>query len=232
MNDYIVQSPFEQSLSQSMTFLLTEVITFLPKLALALLVTLVGIFIARTLRSLVISSLSSLRFSKNLEKTPLAEFLHNAEVKSTAENVIGGIVYWILILFIAYTVVTILGLDTASAILNHVVFYIPHVFSAVVILIVGVLLAGLAETLVKGTVKSVDPQTGRFLGKVTSYLIIVLSAMAAISELGIAQQFIMILFTGFVTAVSLAVGLAFGLGSKHTVERMMMEWYEKMKRDE
>jgi ABC-type nitrate/sulfonate/bicarbonate transport system permease component len=56
--------------------------------------------------------------------------------------------------------------------------------------------------------------------------------MAAISELGIAQQFVMILFAGFVVAVSLAAGLAFGLGSKSTVERMMLEWYDRMRREE
>ncbi len=231
MNDYY-PTPLEDTVATSVSALFTQIVIFLPRLASALLVGIVGVLFARAIRGLVIGSLKRIKLSKNLEKTPFAEFLHNAEVSNTAENVIGGVVYWVIVLFILYTVVTILGLDTASAILNRVLFYIPKIVSALLIFVFGVLLAGIAEAVVKGMVKSIDPRTGRMVGKISSYLIIILASMAAISELGIAQQFITILFTGFVVAVSLALGLAFGLGSKDTVSRAMGEWYERMRKEE
>ncbi|MBP9700411.1 hypothetical protein KBD71_03995 [Candidatus Woesebacteria bacterium] len=231
MDGYDV-SPFQAGVAESVSIAFTQLVTFLPKLASALLVGMIGLFLARALRRFVINSLSRLKLSSSLEKTPVAEFLKNSEVGHTAESVAGSVVYWIFMLFVIYTVVTILGLDTASAILNRVLFYIPRVVSAILIFIFGVLLAGIAEALVKGMIKSIDPKTGRLVGKISSYLIIVLASMAAISELGIAQQFITILFTGFVVAVSLAIGLAFGLGSKDTVNRMMGEWYDRMRREE
>lgn len=230
--DNYYPTPFEESLSNSIALAFSQVVVFLPKLAAALLIGIIGAFVAGWLRSLVVNGLQRLRLSKNLEKTPVAEFLHNAEVTNTIESLIGGIVYWVLMLFVVYTMVTILGLNTASVILNRVLFYLPKVASAILIFVVGILLAGIAETVVKGMVKSIDPKTGRLVGKISSYLIIILASMAAISELGIAQQFITILFTGFVVAVSLAVGLAFGLGSKDTVNRMMSEWYERMRGEE
>lgn len=222
----------QDSFNASVTAFMTQIVIFLPRLLGSVLVVLIGVIIARTIRGLLISSLRRLQLSSNLEKTPLGQFLHNTEIKNTAEVIVSNIVYWILMLFVAYTAVTVLGLDTASNLLNQVLLYIPKIFSALLILIFGVLIAGVAEAFVKGLVKSVDPHTGRLFGKITSYLIIVLTSMAAISELGIAQQFILILFTGFVVAVSLALGLAFGLGSKTTVERIMIEWSDRMRKEE
>lgn len=222
----------QDSLNLSITAFSTQVAAFLPRLLGAFAIVLVGVFIARALRGLLIGSLRRLQLSSNLEKTPFGQFLHNTEVKHTAEVLVSNIVYWILLLFVAYTALTVLGLQSVSSILSQILLYIPKVFSAILILIIGVLLAGFAEAFVKGLVKSVDSHTGRVMGKVASYLVIALSAMAAISELGIAQQFVMILFAGFVVAVSLATGLAFGLGSKSTVERMMLEWYERMRHEE
>lgn len=222
----------QDTLNASMTTFLTQIVVFLPKMLASLLIMIVGVLLSRTVRGILITSLRHLKLSSNLEKTPFGQFLHNTEVKHTAEVIVSNIVYWILLLFVAYTSLTVLGLESISSILNQILLYIPKVFSAILILIIGVLLAGVAEAFVKGLVKSVDPHTGRIVGAVASYLVIALSAMAAISELGIAQQFIMILFTGFVVAVSLACGLAFGLGSKHVVERMMSSWYEKMHKEE
>lgn len=221
----------QDTLNASFTAFATQIVVFLPRLVGSLLVLIIGMIIARTLRGILISSLRRLQLSSNLEKTPLGQFLHNTEIKNTAEVIVSNIVYWILMLFVIYTAVTILGLDTASNLLNQVLLYIPKIFSALLILIFGILVAGVAEAFVKGLIKSVDPHTGRLVGKVASYLIIVLSSMAAISELGIAQQFILILFTGFVVAVSIAIGLAFGLGSKSTVERMMIEWQDRMRKE-
>lgn len=227
-SSYSLQDSFNLSLAA----FTTQIAAFLPRLLGAFAVIAIGIFIARAIRGVLIGSLRKLRLSSSVEKTPFGQFLHNTEVKHTAEVIVSNIVYWILLLFIAYTALTVLGLDSISSILNQILLYIPKVFSAILILIIGVLLSGLTEAFVKGLVKSVDSHTGRVLGKVASYLVITLSAMAAISELGIASQFVMILFTGFVVAVSLATGLAFGLGSKNVVERMMMEWYEKMHRED
>jgi small-conductance mechanosensitive channel len=204
----------------------------LPRFFGALIIVVLGTLIARTLRGLLIGSLRRMKLSASLERTPFGQFLYNTEIKHTAEVVVSNVIYWILLLFVAYTALTVLGLQSVSGILNQILLYIPKVISAILILLLGIMLAGLAEAFVKGLIKSVDPHTGRIVGKVASYLVIVLSAMAAISELGIAQQFILILFTGFVAAVSVALGLAFGLGSKHTVERMMGEWYERMRGDE
>jgi hypothetical protein len=71
----------------------------------------------------------------------------------------------------------------------------------VLILFIGVLLAGLLESVVKGAIRSIDGRSARLFGKLSSYLVLVMAVMIALSELGIARDFILVLFTGFVASV-------------------------------
>ena len=80
--------------------------------------------------------------------------------------------------------------------------------SAILILVIGLLLAGLVESLVKGSIKTIDGKSARLLGKLASYLVVILAVMIAISELGIAQEFILVMFVGFVSFLALGLGLA------------------------
>ena len=219
------------SLSLTLANLFTSILAFFPKFLAALVIFIFGITIARWVKGLVVKSLEKLRLSSEVEKTPIQSFLKNADVTTKIEVIVANVVYWIIILVVLQTSITLLGLSAVSDILNRILLYIPNIFSAVLILFFGVLLAGLAETLVKGAVKAVDGKSSRMLGTITSYLVMVVAILASISELGIAQGFITTLFTGFVASVAIAIGLAFGLGSKETVSKIMDEWYTRMKKE-
>jgi small-conductance mechanosensitive channel len=130
-----------------------------------------------------------------------------------------------------HTTVAPLGLEPLSQVLDTLLAYIPHVFSAVLVLFFGMLLAGVAESLVKGAIRSIDGKASRLLGKVTSYLVITIAVLAAVSELGIASEFIMVLFVGFVTMISLGMALAIGLGGKDVVSRILDKWYTQFQSD-
>jgi small-conductance mechanosensitive channel len=103
--------------------------------------------------------------------------------------------------------------------------YIPNIVSAVLVLTIGVLLAGLVESLVKGAVNQIDPKTSRLLSKIASYLVVIFATLAAINELGIAQSLINALFIGVIATLSLGLGLAIGLGAKDLVAKILMDWY-------
>lgn len=208
---------------------LQEVVIFLPKLLTALLILLIGAGIAKLLRKLVIKFFEAIRVSKAVQNTPIEHFLKNAELTTKIEEIMGSIVYWLLMLVVIHTSVSVLGLTSLSFILERILGYLPHIISAVIILFVGILLSGLVESLVKGSIKSIDGKSSRLLGKVSSYLVLVLTVMVAVSELGIASEFIMILFMGFVGFLTLSLGLAFGLGGQHVVRKILEEWHTNFK---
>lgn len=210
---------------------LSSMAIYLPRVFAALLILIIGAAIARLIKAGLVKLLEAVRVSSALKDTPVEVFLKNAELTTKIEEVVGSIVYWLLMLVVIHTTVSVLGLVSLTILLEKVLGYLPSVISAVLILVIGLLVAGLVESLVKGSVKTIDGKSARLMGKFASYLVVILSVMMAISELGIAQEFILVLFVGFVSFLALGFGLALGLGGQHVVRTMLDEWYSKFKKE-
>jgi len=124
-----------------------------------------------------------------------------------------------------------LGIPTISQVLNSVLSFIPRIVSAIFVLGLGVILAGVIESLVKGAVGQFDVKLGRLLGKIASYIMVIVGAMAAFNELGIAKELINIIFIGLISTLSLGFGLAIGLGAKDLVSKILTDWYQRLKEE-
>jgi hypothetical protein len=218
---------WQTSLSLGTTYTVAQFSTFLPRIVGALLVFFIGLLIARFVKHLIIKALEGMRISKMVEKTPLELFLANAEFGQRIEGIIGSIFYWLFLFVILHTSISILGLTPLSDVMNQILNYIPHVFSALLIFVFGVLIAGLVESVVKGSMRSIDLKSGRLFAKVASYIVVVVASLAAISELGIASDFIRILFFGVVFSFSLGAGLALGLGGQDLIRKILDQWYKR-----
>lgn len=221
----------QSSLQLFTTQLLSDIFTILPRILAAIAVLLIGTALARALAGIAARILKAFKIDVALKNTPVEHFVKSAGFGSRVEEVLSSTVYWLVMLITAHTFVTVLGLASLSQLLERVLAYLPNIVAAIVILLFGVLLAGFLENVVKGAVRSFDQRSARLLGKVSSYLVMVVAVLAAVSELGIARDFILILFIGFVAMISLGFGLAIGLGGKELVGSLLSSWYKKMEKE-
>jgi hypothetical protein len=222
---------WQQAFLMATNNIIANVLSFIPTLIAALLVFLVGLILARWAKTLTVKLFEALSLSAVVKKSGFDQFLKKAEIKIKIEEILGGIVKWIIILIFFVTTINILGLTTVSLVLNNILNYIPRIISAVLVLTVGVLLAGLIEGIVKGALAQVDLKTSRLLGKISSWLVVIFSTLAAINELRIAQTLVNTLFIGFVSMLALGFGLAIGLGAKDLVASILKNWYENFKKE-
>jgi small-conductance mechanosensitive channel len=202
-------------------------VTFLPRLFWALIILLLGLLLAKWARSLAVSALSAIDLDTYFRRSKFTKIIHENELGPTVTQVIGDLVKWLIIYLFLISVFSILGLTSIANFMSNLLSYAPDVLAAALIFIIAVLLAGVVEGFVKNSVSNLDPVTGRFMGKIASYTVVVIGSLIALSELGIAELFINILFIGFVATLSVAVGLAIGLGSKDVVAKILNEWYKK-----
>lgn len=202
-----------------------------PNILGALLVATLGIILGNWVRTLAVKSLQMIRFETIIKDSKFKAFLLKAEVTQKVEEVIGSVLKWLIVLTFSIAALNILGLSTVSNVLVGVLGYIPNVMSAVIVLAIGILLAGIIEGVVKGALASVDLKTARLMGKIASYTIVTITTLAAFSELKIASSFINILFIGFVAMLALGFGLAIGLGAKDVIGQILTDWYKDMKHD-
>lgn len=222
-----MQNSFNYILGQTVS----EIVVYVPRIFGALVIFLVGLAIAKMLKRVVVKLLEAMRITSLVQNTPVEHFLKNADATHKIEEIIGSIFYWIMMLIVLHTTVAVLGLNTVSFVLDKLLFYLPHVFSSVIVLVFGVLLAGVVESVVKGSIRSIDGKASRLLGKLSSYLVVTLAILASISELGIASDFIMVILIGVVATMSLGFGLAIGLGGQDVVRKMLDNWYSQFQKE-
>ena len=222
---------FYNSLQLMTVETVSEISSYLPRLIAAILILIIGAALARGLKRVVVKLLETVKVSSWIKNTPVEHFFANAEFGEKIEGVLGSIVYWLLMLVVIHTTVSVLGLSSLSGVLDRVINYIPHIISSILVLFFGVLVAGVVESLVKGSIRSIDGKSARLLGRVSSYLVMIIFVLAAINELRIASEFIMVIFIGFVSMLSLGLALALGLGGQDVVREVLRNWYDQTSKE-
>ncbi|MBU1499432.1 hypothetical protein KKE48_01010, partial [Patescibacteria group bacterium] len=129
----------------------TQFFNFLPSLFGALLIFVLGLILAKWAKAIIVKVLSAVKLDKVLRKIGLEPFLSQADIKLKSEVIIGEIARWLIIIVFFIAGVNVLGLTTIGSVLASVLSYVPTIVSAILILTIGVLLAGLIESLIKGT---------------------------------------------------------------------------------
>jgi len=92
--------------------------------------------------------------------------------------------------------------------------YLPNVIVAVLILLVAVVIAETIQKIVSSSARAAGVRQSNLLGSIAKWAIWIFAILTALFQLGIAAPFIQTIFTGAVVAISLALGLSFGLGGQ------------------
>ena len=115
----------------------------------------------------------------------------------------------------------VLHLSQVTVFLRDILDYLPQVIVAVLILIAAGIVADLMKRLVLSSAMSAEVSSAGFLGTVTKWVIWIFAILVALSQLGIASGFVQTIFTGLIVALSLGLGLAFGLGGQEAAGRVI-----------
>jgi Conserved TM helix len=203
---------------ESLAGVLIKVINFLPNLIIAIILIILGWLFGGILGRAAAHLVHVLKIDTALSKAGLSQLLNG--VNFSFAKVLGGLIKWIVILSFLMAATQQLGLDTFSAFFWYIIEYIPNVIVAVMILIASFLLADFVAKIVSGSARAAD-LNGRVAGGIARYSIIIVGVLAGLTQLNIASGFMQILFTGLVAALSLALGLSFGLGGRDAAAKAL-----------
>jgi hypothetical protein len=115
-----------------------------------------------------------------------------------------------------------------SVLLNQVLLWIPNLLVAAVILLVAPLVARFVRGAIEVGAGEMGFSNAPLLGRIAEVAIVAFAVLVAINQIGIAADLINILFIGLVAALSVAFGLAFGLGGRDVAARITEQWYADM----
>lgn len=197
------------------------------RVILSIVVLLIGFVVAKKLTQWIRRGISNVFSRQSVIDSPLGMFSEYA-LSLRGSGVVSTFVFWLIFVLFLSIAGEILGIYFFTQVLSLILSTIPSLVSAFVVFVLGVMLAGVVERVVKQQLKRVAPQQAVLTGTLSSYVVLALFALIALSELGVASEFILVLFTGVVMAIALAVGIGLGFGAKDLVADML----ENMVRDE
>ena len=203
---------------------LFSVLTFLPNLLAGIIILLIGIILGSIIQKLLISVLTSLKIEVYLKRYGISE---GKELTWTI--ILAEIARWFVIILFLIPTADVWGLPQITTILNTFLLYLPNVFVAAIIGLVGLVFARIAADLVLAATKGLSADASKTISSSTRVALTVFVLLAVLNQLGVAQDLIRILFTGFVAMIALAGGIAFGLGGKEAAKELLDSLKKKAK---
>jgi Conserved TM helix len=202
---------------------LDEFFAFIPELVAALLILIVGYFVAKLIGNVIARLLQRGGLDRTLTQGGAGSWVQ--KVTSSPSNLIGRIAFWALFLGVIALAVSVLGIEALTDFVAAIFAYLPNVIAALAIfLVAGAIAAGVAA-LVGRTMG--DTPTGKVLATVAPGLVMAIAIFMILDQLGIAENIVTITYAALIGALALAAALAFGLGGRDVASRMWAGAYEK-----
>lgn len=207
-------------LTRSFQELWLGVIAFIPNIIVALIIFVLGWLVGAALGRVVSQIIKALKVDNALKSTGLNDMVSRAGFELNSGAFLGALVKWFFIVVFLVAALDVLQLTQVNEFLQNVVLdYLPQVIVAVLILLVAAILADLAAKAVSGAAKAANVRSAGFVGSVAKWSIWIFAILAALDHLQVASAFVQTLFTGVIVAISLAFGLAFGLGGQQAAAK-------------
>jgi small-conductance mechanosensitive channel len=214
--------------TQSLQEIASGVASFIPAIIFAVVVFVIGWALAVLIERLIESVFKTIKIDSALKAAGVETIVSRAGYKLNSGLFVGALVKWFIIVVFLVASFDILGLSQVNSFLGIVVLsYLPNVIIAVLVLMVAIVVGDAVQKLVIASSRAAHLKSSAFLGKVAKWAIWIVAILTALSRLGLDSGPLNTIFIGIVAALSLALGLSFGLGCRDHAGKLV----EKLARD-
>ena len=201
--------------------MMVRIAEFLPIFLIAILILIVGSFLTQVITKFIVQVLKLVHFDKFSEHIGLEKFLKTGGIKDKPSELVGCISYWVMMIAVVITTVKAFGLVMASYLIDTVLSYIPSVVSAVVVLMVGMVIARFVAAVMYLMAKNTQMPAPVLLARITKLAILAYVTIIFLKEIGLVSVFVGPHYTILIGGLVFAVALAFGLAGKDVASKYL-----------
>lgn len=214
---------------QSLQNGLTQLADFLPRLLGALLILIIGYFIARLIRKGITKLLQRLRLDERLKSGEAGHYVERFSPRGSPSRLVSAVIYVVLLLFVLVAAIGTLGILALNAFMDRLLGYLPNVIAALVIFLVAVAIAGAVGALVQRTMG--DTPTGRVARTAAPTLVMAIAVFMILTQLRIAPVIVTATYIALIGAIALGSALAFGLGGREVAAEIITSGYRRAQQE-
>lgn len=201
----------------------------LPQIAAAILLLLIGMFVARALRTLVEKIFDRTHLDEYTSRVGINEvFAHLGFGKSPA-YVFSFLLYWFIIFVFIVSAANAVNMTVVSDLLERFALFLPTMAAALLILFGGLFFARFISTLIANAAMSNGISGGNFLSQVGYTIVLIFAVMTSLEQLGFKMELLTVAIEILFASVGLAAAIAFGLGGKEVAGELIRDFVKKSK---
>ncbi len=227
VQNVVVRPSFTDTLITSFRDAFSMVLSAIPRILAFVIIVAIGWFVSSLLAKAVLGLLRAIRFDELMQRSGLSEFMAKMGTGVDSAGIVAGIVKWIVRVVVLLVAFDTLGLPAVSDVMRQLLLWLPNLVVAIFVLFIGGIAARALGNIVRGATAEGGFSNPETLANVSRTAVWSFAVVVAINQLGIATNLINTLFTGFVGALAIALGLAFGLGGRDLASRTLENWYDQ-----
>jgi hypothetical protein len=204
---------------------------FLPRLAMALVVVLVGYLLAKVARFAVERALRAVNFNVLTERAGTDNFLAQAGWRGDTCTLFGVLAFWLVILESLVEAFGGLGFTYITDLLHRIVLFTPNLLIAMLVVIFGSYCARFIGNAVENFCRQAQVPDGDMLSRIARYIVLAFVIMIALSQMEVGGEIVQHTFLIILAGLMLALALAFGLGGRDWAAALLQRWWPHDRKD-
>ena len=209
-----------------------KLLVFLPNLITSLILLIVGILLGifvkwvfnRIFRAMNLDGLST--------KLGMSDALSRSGIKDPLSVMVSRVLKWLTIVTFIIVAMQNLSIPTVEHLIDRMFLYLPNIFIAALILILGYILGNfLGRAAIIASVNAGMASAG-LIGKAVKFTVFLLSCTMALEQLGIGKDTIVIAFAIVFGGIVFAFSMAFGLGGKDIAGDFLRRKMQKSRKED
>jgi hypothetical protein len=205
--------------------------TGLPSLATAPLTLVGGWLVAYSARFVLKKGLKLLRFDKFSARIGIAEFMRKGDARYTPVELVGVLVYWVILAITFIRISKILDISAVSEFTQLIRVIAPGAIAAAFIVIVGFVIVTFLANFAKTLARNAAVPNAHAISAYIKYIGIGIVIAIALDQIGFGKTILGPMILMLFGAVVFGFALAFGLGCKdiarNATERFLRELRER-----
>lgn len=212
-------------LTQAFQSLIDSTIAAAPRVAVGLILVILGLVVAKVVEVSLRFVLTRIRFDSLMERAGIDKAMQRIGVRQQLNSFIPRLVYFLILFVLAKTGADALGLAAISDAIGAFFAYLPDIVAALLLMILGTSIAQFASETVTQAARNSGLDFAPALGKLVSGLIVFVVSMMAIAQLRIDTNIVRIVTSFILGGAALAFGIAFGFGTRDIVRQITAGFY-------
>ncbi len=219
---------FNQTITSVQQVFSQQLMLFLPKLAAAIAILLIGWCVSYLIGKLVSAIGRRTGLDKASKSANVDEVLSNAGIRNVTmmpSRLLGRIVFWLLMTVFIVSATNTLGLNKLASLFDNFAMYLPKLAAATMIFVFGLVLSRLFGRLVKRSMSGIGDDYARAISNFASSIMSIVVVVLAIDQLEINTTLLNIVIAILLIVSGVAVALSIGLGSRDLARNIVYSAY-------